>query len=118
MRVFSGLGENGPSTPLRVVIADDHPLYRNGLARELRECGIDVVAEVANGEDALHAVDQTAPDVVLMDLRMPMLSGLEATRILQSRGTETYVLVLTVSADESDVADAILEGASGYVLKD
>jgi DNA-binding NarL/FixJ family response regulator len=101
-----------------VVIADDHPFYRAGLATMLRESGFDVVGEAANGEAAIRAAEELAPDVVVMDLQMPGLSGLEATRVLTARAPVTRVLVLTVSAGEADVADAILAGASGYVLKD
>ena len=103
---------------LRVVIADDHPYYRGGLARSLRAHGIEVVAEAANGETAVRAVHETDPDVVVMDLNMPTMSGLEATRRLLVDAPETRVLVLTVSADEADLAEAILAGARGYVLKD
>ena len=107
-----------PSRPLRVVIADDHPFYRRGLARSLRASGIEVAAEAPNGEVAVLAVLETEPDVVIMDLNMPRVSGLEATRRLLGRAPETRVLVLTVSADVTDLADAILAGACGYVLKD
>ena len=93
-------------------------MYRAGLARLLRESGIDVVCEVPNGEAAIEAVDELAPDVVVMDLNMPGLSGLEATRLLTHRAPATRVLVLSVSAQETDVTEAILAGASGYVLKD
>ena len=104
--------------PLRVVIADDHPYYRRGLARSLRAHGIDVVAEAPNGEAAIRVVEETAPDVVVMDLKMPGLSGLEATRRLTARAPTSRVLVLSVSNDEGDVADAVLAGACGYVLKE
>jgi DNA-binding NarL/FixJ family response regulator len=104
--------------PLRVVLADDHPVYRAGLARLLRESGVDVVAEVPNGEGALQAVEETAPDVVVMDLNMPGMSGLEATRRLTAQSPATCVLVVSVSAQEADVTEAILAGASGYVLKE
>jgi len=103
---------------VRVVIADDHPAYRAGLARVLRANGIDVVAEAANGESAIRAVEETAPDVVVMDLNMPGLSGLEATRRLLHQGPSTHVVVRIVSAQERDVNDAILAGANGYFLKD
>ncbi|HWM10726.1 MAG TPA: response regulator transcription factor [Solirubrobacteraceae bacterium] len=103
---------------LRVLLADDHPYYRRGLARSLRSRGIDVVGEAPNGEAALRAVDEMAPDVVVMDLRMPGLSGLEATRRLTTRPEGPRVLVLSVSNDEDDVADAVLAGACGYVLKE
>jgi DNA-binding NarL/FixJ family response regulator len=103
---------------LRVVVADDHPFYREGLARLLRQSGVDVVAEVPNGEAAVRAARENAPDVVVMDLNMPGLSGSEATRRLADESPDTRVLVLSVSAQEEDVTDAVLAGASGYVLKD
>jgi DNA-binding NarL/FixJ family response regulator len=103
---------------LQVVIADDHPVYREGLARLLRESGIDVVAEVPNGAAAIRAAEELAPDVVIMDLHMPGMSGLEATRRLTELAPASRVLVLTVSAQEADVTEAIIAGASGYVLKD
>jgi DNA-binding NarL/FixJ family response regulator len=92
-----------PTDPLRVVIADDHPFYRQGLAELLGKSGINVVGEA---------------DVVVMDLNMPGLSGAEATRLLTERNPAARVLVLSVSAEEVDVTDAILAGAMGYVLKD
>jgi DNA-binding NarL/FixJ family response regulator len=104
--------------PLRVVLVDDHPVYRAGLARLLRESGVDVVAELPNGEAALEAVEAMAPDVVVMDLNMPGMSGLEATRRLVAQSPATRVLVVSVSAQGADVTDAILAGASGYVLKE
>jgi DNA-binding NarL/FixJ family response regulator len=106
------------SDPLRVVIADDHPYYRRGLVRSLRARGIEVVGEAPNGEAAIRAVEETAPDVVVMDLKMPGLSGLEATRRLTARAPASRVLVLSVSNDEEDVTDAVLAGACGYVLKE
>jgi DNA-binding NarL/FixJ family response regulator len=104
--------------PLRVVLVDDHPVYRAGLARLLRESGLDVIAELPNGEAALEAVEEMAPDVVVMDLNMPGMSGLEATRRLVAQSPATRVLVVSVSAQEADVTDAILAGASGYILKE
>jgi two-component system nitrate/nitrite response regulator NarL len=107
-----------PSDPLRVVIADDHPFYREGLAELLGKSGIDVAAEVPNAEAAIRSVETLAPDVVVMDLNMPGMSGIDATRRLAEIAPATRVLVLTVSAQESDVTDAIVAGASGYVLKE
>jgi DNA-binding NarL/FixJ family response regulator len=101
-----------------VVIADDHPFYRRGLARLLRKTGIEVVGEAPNGEEAIRAAAETRPDVVIMDLNMPGLSGLEATRRLIERSPGSRVLMLSVSAQEADVSNAIMAGASGYVLKD
>jgi DNA-binding NarL/FixJ family response regulator len=104
--------------PLRVVFADDHPFYREGMSRMLRQCGIDVIAELPNAETALRAVAELAPDVVLMDLNMPGMSGIEAIRRLTAASRANRVLVLSVSADHADVAEALLAGACGYVLKD
>jgi DNA-binding NarL/FixJ family response regulator len=106
------------AAPLRVAIADDHPFYREGMARLLRRSGIDVVADVPNAEAAIQAVHALAPDVVVMDLNMPGLSGLEATRRLIEQASATRVLILSVSAQELDVIDTLLAGAAGYVLKD
>jgi DNA-binding NarL/FixJ family response regulator len=103
---------------LRVVIADDHPFYRLALARMLTESGVDVVAEAGNGWAALKAVDSTCPDVVVVDLKMPGLSGAEVTRRLTSCDPPHRVLALSVLASETDVTSALGAGASGYVLKD
>jgi DNA-binding NarL/FixJ family response regulator len=104
--------------PLRVVIADDHSHYRRALARMLRSCGADVVAEVPNGEAAVRAVAATGADVVLMDLYMPGVSGVEATRLIVRRSPGTAVLMLSVFSDEAEIVEAMVGGASGYVLKD
>jgi DNA-binding NarL/FixJ family response regulator len=103
---------------LRVVIADDHPHYREGLARLLRKNGIDVVGEAPNGEAAIRAAKDTAADVVIMDLNMPDISGTEATRRLLERAPESHVIMLSVSARDEDVTDAIRGGASGYLVKE
>jgi DNA-binding NarL/FixJ family response regulator len=108
----------GSVCEMRVVIADDHALYREGLARLLRQSDIEVVGEAPDGETAVEVVTETAPDVVLLDLRMPGTSGMEAMQLLSEQAAPSRVVVLSVSADESDVADAISAGASGYVLKD
>jgi DNA-binding NarL/FixJ family response regulator len=103
---------------LRVVLVDDHPVYREGLAKLLRECDVDVVAQAGNGPEAIEIVEDIAPDVVVMDLNMPGMSGVEVTRRLNERNPASRVLVVSVSAQEEDVTEAILAGASGYVLKD
>jgi two-component system NarL family response regulator len=111
--------EGGSSAErLRVVVVDDHPFYRQGLIKLLMDSGIEVVGEAANGAMAIDVVEQTAPDVVVVDLRMPGLSGVETTRRLCARTPSSRVLVLSVSDEESDVTDAILAGALGYVVKD
>jgi DNA-binding NarL/FixJ family response regulator len=97
---------------------DDHDLFRTGLRNLLEEQGVQVVGECDNGSDALRAVREVAPDVVVMDLNMPGISGVEATRQISMIAPLTRVLVLTISDQDSDVMDAILAGACGYLLKD
>jgi DNA-binding NarL/FixJ family response regulator len=103
---------------LTVVVADDHALFRRGLVRVLKEIGMEVVGEAADGSRAVELCSELEPDVVVMDLRMPRMSGIDATRRIMDAGLRTQVAVLTVSADESEVIDALLVGASGYLLKD
>ena len=107
-----------PRGILRVVIADDHPFYRQGLARLLSQSGVEVVGQASNGPAAIELVEQTAPDVAVVDLNMPGMSGVEVTRRLIERMPASRVLVVSVSAQEDDVTEAMLAGASGYVLKD
>ena len=111
-------GAAQPPEALRVVLAGGHPFYRDGLATLLRANGIDVVGEAANGEAAIAAVKDLSPDVVIMDLNMPGVSGVEATRRLIEDDPGNRVLALSVSALEADVSAAIRAGATGYVLKD
>ena len=102
-------------TPLRVVIADDQPLMRAGFKAVLEATGdIDVVAEAGNGEEAVHAATALAPDVVLMDIRMPEMDGIEATRRLPRQ----RILILTTFGLDEYIIDALRAGASGFLLKD
>jgi DNA-binding NarL/FixJ family response regulator len=103
---------------LRVLIVDDHDLFRTGLRNLLEEQAIQVVGEASGGAEAIRAVRELAPDVVVMDLNMPGISGVEATRQITAIAPLTKVLVLTISDQDSDVLDAILAGACGYLLKD
>jgi DNA-binding NarL/FixJ family response regulator len=110
---------NTPSaTSPRVLLVDDHDLFRTGLRNLLEEQGVQVVGECGNGTDALRLVREAAPDVVVMDLNMPGISGVEATRQISMIAPLTRVLVLTISDQDADVMDAILAGACGYLLKD
>jgi DNA-binding NarL/FixJ family response regulator len=97
---------------------DDHDLFRTGLRNLLEEQNVQVVGECQNGTDALRAVRELAPEVVVMDLNMPGISGVEATRQISMIAPLTRVLVLTISEQDADVMDAILAGACGYLLKD
>jgi len=106
----------GPKA-LRVLVVDDHAFYRSGLRAMLAGEGL-AVTEAASGAAALESVCREAPDVVLMDVHMPGMSGIEATRRLGDAARAVPVVMLTVSADERDVVAAVRAGARGYVLKD
>jgi DNA-binding NarL/FixJ family response regulator len=106
------------STPPRVLLVDDHDLFRTGIRTLLDDQEVQVVGECTNGRDALEAVRELAPDVVVMDINMPGLSGVEATREISKTAPLTRVLVLTISDEDADVMDAIIAGACGYLLKD
>ncbi len=101
----------------RVVIADDHPAFRAGLRVLLEDSGLDVVAEAADGPSAVEAVLGTRPDVALLDLQMPGLTGVEVTKRLAEVAPETRVLVLTMIEADETVLAAIRAGAWGYLLK-
>ena len=104
---------------VRVLLVDDHDLFRTGLRNLLEEHGaLQVVGEGANGSEAVRLVRELAPDVVVMDLNMPAMSGVEATRHITALSPLTRVIVLTISDEDSDVLDAIVAGACGYLLKD
>ena len=99
-------------------MVDDHDLFRTGLRNLLEEQGVHIVGEAATGTEAVRLVRERTPDVVVMDLNMPGLTGVEATRQIASFAPLTRVLVLTVSDEDNDVTDAIVAGACGYLLKD
>ena len=104
---------------VRVVLVDDHDLFRTGLRNLLEEQdGVRVLGEAADGAEAVQLVRQAAPDVVVMDLNMPKMSGVEATRQITAESPLTRVIVLTISDQDGDVMDAIVAGACGYLLKD
>ena len=105
--------------PLRVIVVDDHDLFRSGLRRLLEEEeGIEIVGDAGRGDEAVRLATELRPDVVVMDVNMPGMSGVEATRRLLERSPRSSVLMLTVANEDSLVLDAIDAGASGYLLKD
>lgn len=105
--------------PLRLLIVDDHEVVRVGLRAVLKRVpGFDVVGEACSGEGALGAVAERLPDVVLMDVRMPGLGGVEACRIIRSRYPRVHVIMLTSYSDDEALVSSLLAGASGYVLKE
>jgi NarL family two-component system response regulator LiaR len=104
---------------MKVIICDDQAIIRDGLAMLLKlEPDIEVVGVAANGAAAIDMVEDKKPDIILMDLKMPIMNGVEATRQIRARYPEVKVLVLTTYADDEWVFDAIQAGASGYLLKD
>ena len=102
---------------MRVLLADDHPLFRDGLATLLRARGMDVVGEASNGVEAVEKARALKPDLILMDVNMPQMTGLEATRIVKTERPETKIVILTVSDDDENLFEAIKSGAQGYLLK-
>jgi DNA-binding NarL/FixJ family response regulator len=108
----------GNAQAITAVIADDHELFRGGLRDILEEDGVRVVGEAADGEGALELVAELGPDVVVMDLNMPGMGGVEAIRRMIERVPSTRVLVLTISARRGSIDEALAAGAVGHLLKD
>jgi DNA-binding NarL/FixJ family response regulator len=103
---------------IRVLLVDDHDVFRHGLAQLLSDEGLDVVAEASGGEAGVRLAAELRPDVVLMDLSMPGLSGLEATRAIVAEDGGSRVVVLSLSDDDAAMLEALLAGAAGYLLKE
>jgi two-component system NarL family response regulator len=102
---------------MRILLADDHSLFVEGLQNLLQAGGYEVVGAAYDGFEALHLARTLQPDLILMDIRMPKCNGLEATRLIKAELPEIQIVILTTSADEVDLFDAIKSGASGYLLK-
>jgi len=114
----AGPRESATPEKLRVMLVDDHDLFRTGLRNLLEEQGVQIVGEASEGATALGLVRELTPDVVVMDLNMPGMNGIEATQEIARLAPLTRVVVLTISDQDADVMDAILAGACGYLLKD
>jgi len=102
---------------MRILLADDHPLVRDGIASLLTAWGHEVTGQANDGEAAVHSVDALVPDLVLMDVMMPGIGGIEATRRIKDAHPEVAIVMLTASEDADDLFDAIKAGAQGYLAK-
>jgi DNA-binding NarL/FixJ family response regulator len=117
----SGEADDARSVPdlIRVLIVDDHALFRRGLEMVLaEESDIELVGEASDGAEAVEKAGEALPDVVLMDIRMPKSSGIEACRAMKEVAPSAKIVMLTISDEEGDLFEAIRAGASGYLLKD
>jgi len=103
---------------IRVLLADDHTMLRQSLRRSLGEHGLEVVGEAADGEEAARLAGELRPNVVLMDVSMPVLDGIDATRLITERHPAIHVVILTMHADRDVLDRAIRAGAAGYLVKD
>ena len=106
-----------PGGAIRVVLVDDHTMLRHGLRQTLLEHGLDVVGEASNGRSGAQLVLELKPDVVVMDLEMPQMNGIEATRAIVEQDPGARILMLTVSTEDGHVIDALAAGACGYLVK-
>lgn len=103
---------------IRLLLADDHRMLREGLRRSMTDEGFDVVGEAENGDQAARMAEELRPDVILMDVSMPEIDGVEATRRIKAAGSDARIIMLTMHADHDVLADAIRAGACGYLVKD
>jgi len=114
-----GKDEAGESEKLRVLVVDDHALFRRGLQMVLeQEPDLELVGEASDGTEAIEKAQELMPDVILMDVRMPKRSGIEATVQIRDLMPHVKILMLTISDEEADLYEAIKAGASGYLLKE
>lgn len=104
--------------PMRVVLVDDHTLFRSGLATLLERHGIEVIATSGDGREGYHLATELQPDIVLLDMRMPDMNGLEVLSRLRKDGFQRSIVMLTTSNEETDLVECLRNGAQGYLLKD
>ena len=114
-----GADPGAGTDPIRVLIADDHALFRRGLEMVLQgEPGLELVGQASDGQEAVQIAGEVVPDVVLMDIRMPKMTGIEAARQMKEVAPSAKIVILTISDEDDDLFEAIRAGAIGYLLKD
>ena len=119
LQASAGSVDSATSDPIRALIVDDHALFRRGLEMVLAaEDDIELVGEASDGTEAVAKAGEALPDVVLMDIRMPKSSGIQACRAMKEVAPSSKIVMLTISDEEEDLFEAIRAGASGYLLKD
>jgi DNA-binding NarL/FixJ family response regulator len=111
------MSQRETSAPLRVMVVDDHPLWRDAVERDLTEAGLDVVAVAADGREALARFPAARPDVVVLDLQIPAPDGVQVTAEIVRQDPAVRVLVLSASGEHTDVLSAVKAGATGYLVK-
>ncbi|HZJ06838.1 MAG TPA: response regulator transcription factor [Nocardioidaceae bacterium] len=111
------MGDDVDEPMIRVMVVDDHPMWRDGVARDLTEAGLAVVATAANGTEALNRAPAVRPNVVVLDLQIPAPNGVEVTAALVKADPTVRVLILSASGEQQDVLDAVKAGATGYLVK-
>ncbi|MFF8590146.1 response regulator [Streptomyces sp. NPDC015220] len=110
-------GQRDRNAPVRVMVVDDHPMWRDAVARDLAEAGFEVVATAGDGEQAVRRARATAPDVLVLDLNLPVRPGVQVCKELVAHDPALRVLVLSASGEHADVLEAVKSGATGYLLK-
>ncbi|MFR9795526.1 response regulator [Streptomyces sp. MS06] len=108
---------SGQRDPIRVMVVDDHPMWRDAVARDLAEAGFDVVATAADGEQAVRRARAAAPDVLVLDLNLPAKPGVQVCKEVVAADPRLRVLVLSASGEHADVLEAVKSGATGYLVK-
>src|SRR5215216_2658265 len=109
-----------PIRPIRIVIADDHPFFREGfkfMIKKQRIKEVEIIAEACNGEELIDVVQKSKPDLVVTDIRMPVLNGIEASKVIKKNDPEIQVIALSMFDDENYVMDMLDAGANGYLIK-
>ena len=117
-RLTTNPAKRSDPAPIRLMLADDHKMLREGLRRSMVERGFDVIGEARDGAEAVELSASLRPDVILMDVSMPEIDGVEATRQIRERQPDVRIVMLTMHADQDVLADAIRAGANGYLVKD